>query len=113
MPTRSPAKKKTTSKRSPGKRKTVKKTVVKKAPKIKIIGKVVHYYDKIQVAIVKLASPLSVGDTVTFKRGDKEHTQRIGSMEMDHKAVQKAKRGQVIGVQVTQVIHDRAMVIPA
>ncbi len=113
MPTRTPAKKKTTSKRSPGKRIVAKKTMVKKAPKIKIIGKVVHYYDKIQVAIVKLATPMSVGDTVTFKRGNTEHTQRIGSMELDHKSIMKAKKGQIIGVEVTQVIHDRAMVIPA
>ena len=33
-----------------------------KAAKIKITGRVVHFYDRISVAIVELAAPLKVGD---------------------------------------------------
>ena len=38
--------------------------------KEKPIGKVIHYYDKISVAIVKLDKKFSVGKTVKFVKGD-------------------------------------------
>ncbi|KKR02784.1 MAG: hypothetical protein UT26_C0019G0001, partial [Microgenomates group bacterium GW2011_GWC1_39_12] len=38
--------------------------------KEKPIGKVIHFYDKINVAIVKLDKKLSVGEKVKFVKGD-------------------------------------------
>ncbi len=47
-----------------------KKAKKAKAANPKAIGKVVHYYDRIGVAIINLKSPLKVGDTVKMKRGE-------------------------------------------
>ena len=79
----------------------------------KNIGRTTHYYDRIGVAIVELAAPLHVGDAVTFKRGENEHTQAITSMQIDHTPVTSAKKGDVVGIQVTKEIHEGAEVLPA
>ena len=80
------------------------------ATKTKPIGKVVHYYDKIGVAIVDLAKPLKVGDTVLFQRGDLEFSQSIDSMEVEHAAVKKAKKGDVVGMKVDQPVKEGTLV---
>lgn len=112
MPLRSPVRAKRPTKRA-AKTRTMKKMSAKRAPKIKIIGKVVHYYDRIGVAIVELNSPLCLGDTVTFKRGEHQHTQQINSIQIDHTPVQKGKKGDVVGVQVSMPVYDKTFVIPA
>ncbi len=81
--------------------------------KMKITGRVIHFYDKICVAIVELAVPLKVGDTVMFKHGAQEWVQRINSMQVDHEAVKTAKKKQVVGVKVDRPIHDGSVVMPA
>ena len=74
------------------------------------IGKVVHFYDNISVAIIKLSKPLKVGDTVKFKRGDEEFEQKIQSMEDKHKKVKTAKKGDEIGVKVNQAAKEKTEV---
>jgi len=102
MPTRSPAR----PRRAPPKR-------TAKVPRVKIIGRVVHYYDHIGVAIVELASPLKLGDAVTFKRASDEHTEEVGSMQIDHAPVAKARKGDTVGIKVSQEVHEGAFVVPA
>lgn len=69
----------------------------------KAIGKVVHYYDKLGVAIIDLASGgLKVGDEVKFKRGDEEFSQKIESLQVDHQDVTEVKKGDSFGVKVNQ-----------
>lgn len=79
----------------------------------KSIGKVVHYYDKIGVAIVELTATLHVGDTVLFQRGEQEFTQEVGSLQIDHEGVKKAKKGQVVGLKVDEPVKEGALVLPA
>lgn len=67
-----------------------------------ILGKVIHFYDKISVAIVKLDGELKVGDTVKFKHGDQEFDQQIQSMEVDHKTIEVGKPGDEVGIKVDQ-----------
>jgi len=69
----------------------------------KLIGKVVHYYDKLGVAIVELESgEIKVGDELKFKRGDGEFTQKIDSLQVDHKMVELVKKGDSFGLKVDQ-----------
>ena len=76
----------------------------------KKIGEVVHFFDKILVAIVKLTAPLKTGTEVKFKHGDNEFNQTIDSMEMDHKQITTAKKGDEIGVKVNQLVKDKTEV---
>lgn len=101
------------------KKKPVKKPVVKKVakkvitkkvvakPKEKLIGKVLHYFDKIGVAVFDLKLPLAVGDTIRIEGGENTDFQQIiASMQINHQKVQKAKKGQDVGVKVKEPVRD-------
>jgi len=69
----------------------------------KPIGKVVHYYDKLGVAIVDLGSGgIEVGQEVKFKRGDGEFTQKVESLQVEHQSVDSVKKGDSFGLKVDQ-----------
>lgn len=76
----------------------------------KELGTVTHYYDKIGVAIIKLNDALSVGDAIKFVRGDDEFEEKIESMQVEHEDVQKAKKGDEVGVKVSQKAKEGALV---
>lgn len=76
----------------------------------KKIGKVTHYYDKAGVAIIELSAPVAVGDTLKFKRGEEEFEQAVSSMQIDHEAVEKAGKGDVVGLKVDQEIKEGTVV---
>ena len=95
--------------------KTTKATKTLKTPKVKlkIYGKVVHYYDKIGVAIVKLVSPVRVGDSVLLKHGDMEFTQAVTSLQIELKPVNTAKKGDVVGMKVDQPAKEGSLMVAA
>lgn len=67
----------------------------------KPIGKVVHFYDKLGVAIIDLFSGgLKVDDEIKFKHGEEEFDQKIESLQVDHKSVDSVKKGDSFGVKV-------------
>jgi len=65
-----------------------------------LVGKVIHYYDKIGVAVIKLEKSLKVGDNVKFVHGENEFTQSIESMQLEHVQVESGKKGQEVAVKV-------------
>ncbi len=72
----------------------------------KPIGKVVHYYDKAMVAIIELAAPLKVGQTIHFKGNTDDVTQGVKQMQLDHADIQEGAVGQQVGVKVDQKVRD-------
>ena len=72
----------------------------------KKIGTVTHIYGKIGVAILALVSELKVGDTVQFKGKKTDFTQTIDSIQINHEQVTKAKKGDDIGVKVSQEVDE-------
>lgn len=67
----------------------------------KPIGKVVHFYDKLGVAIIDLSSGgLKVGQEVKFKHGEEEFTQKVESLQVEHESVDSVKKGDSFGVKV-------------
>lgn len=69
----------------------------------KPIGKVVHYYDHLGVAIVDLAEGgLKVGDEIKFKRNEEEFSQKVESLQVEHQNVDSVKAGDSFGVKVAQ-----------
>jgi putative protease len=77
------------------------------------VGKVVHYYDKLGVAIIELQAPLAVGDTIKVKHGDAEFEQPVTSMQVEHQTVQSAKKGESVGVKVDQKAKEGSIVLKA
>ena len=76
--------------------------------KEKPIGKVVHWYDKLGVAVVKLNKALKVGSQVKVKRGDQEFTETITSMQLNHESVKAGKKGEEVAVKVSQPVREGA-----
>lgn len=75
------------------------------------IGKVTHYYDKIGVAVVELDASLAAGDRVKFTRGGEDlFEQEIDSMQIEHKKIKSAKKGDVIGLKTAQEAKEGAEV---
>lgn len=72
----------------------------------KLIGKVIHYYDKIMVAVVMLEDALRVGEAVRIVSGDgkQEFTKVITSMQIEHQSVKEGKRGDEVAFKVDQPV---------
>lgn len=75
-----------------------------------LVGKVIHYYDKIGVAVIKLEKSLKVGDKVNFVHGENSFEQTIESMQLEHAQVQSGKKGQEIAVKVDQEVKSGTLV---
>lgn len=73
----------------------------------KKIGEVTHYYEKIQVAIIKLIAPLKIGDSIKFKHADSEFTQTVQSLELEHAKIDSAKKGTEVGLKVDQPVKEK------
>ncbi len=72
----------------------------------KLIGKITHYYSKINVAIVKLSASLKIGDKIHLKGHGIDFEQTVSSMQIEHQNVEKAKKGEEIGLKVDQKIRE-------
>lgn len=74
----------------------------------KRIGFIEGYYTKIEVALIALEDDLAVGDTIHIKGHTTDFTQVIESMQIDRKDVEKAGKGDSIGIKVKDRVrpHD-------
>ncbi len=71
----------------------------------KEIGTIAHYYGKLSVGIIDLVAPLKVGDTIHIKGAHDNFSQRIESMQVEHKEVAEANQGDAVGIKVIQRVH--------
>ncbi len=71
-----------------------------------MIGKITHYFDKVGVAVIDLVGALSVGDTIRVVGNEVDFTQVIDSMEVEHQKIQKAKKGDSVGMKIIQKVKD-------
>jgi len=72
----------------------------------KLIGKVTHYFGKINVAIIELTDDLKIGDEIRIVGGETDFSQKIESMEVDRKKIDKAKPGDSVGLKVEERVRD-------
>ncbi len=70
------------------------------------VGRVSHYFSRINVAVIELKAPLAVGDRVLIKGLTTDLEQVVESMQIEHKDVQKAKAGQSIGLKVNDRVRE-------
>ena len=70
-----------------------------------LIGSVTHFFKGPSVAVVKVTEGVvAVGDEIHFVGHTTDFTERVTSMEVDHKKVERAAVGDEIAIQVV----DRA-----
>ena len=55
-----------------------------------LAGKVVHYYDKIGVAIIDLSAALKEGDKISIEKDNEAFEQQVSSMQAEHEKISSA-----------------------
>ena len=71
-----------------------------------LIGKVTHYFTKIGVAVIDLEAPLAVGNKISIEGATTNFIQTVKSMQIEHKEVKSAKKGDSIGLKVKDRVRN-------
>jgi len=75
-----------------------------------LAGKVTHYYKAIGVAAVEVTDFLEVGNTIHIKGHTTDFEQKIESMQIEHKSVERAEKGQLVGLKVKDYVREHDLV---
>lgn len=76
----------------------------------KRIGTVEDFYAKVSVAAFKLDDELALGDTIHIQGHTTNLTQKVASMQIDRKDVQRANPGDSVGIKVESRVRKGDMV---
>ena len=80
---------------------------IKNSKEGKLIGKISHYFSNIGVAVIDLTSALKTGDTIRIIGGeDTDFDQEVKSMQIEHDKIEKAKKGDSIGIKVSKKVRE-------
>lgn len=71
------------------------------------LGRITHYYPKIQVGIVKIEkAKLSLGDLIYIQGKKTRFKQRVASIEFNHRKVKSVGAGYEVGIQFGSQVRD-------
>lgn len=70
------------------------------------IGKIIHFYPKINVAVISLTDMLQAGDRILIEGKLTHVEQEVVSMQIEHVNIQKAEAGQSIGLKVEGIVRE-------
>ena len=73
------------------------------------VGKVIHYFSRIGVAAIELQEEIKAGDTVHFKGHTTDFSQEIQSMQISNQVVDKAGKGDKVGIKVKEKVREGDM----
>lgn len=76
----------------------------------KVAGKIVHFFPKINVAVVELAEEISKGQEISIKGPLTDFAQKADSMQIEHTSIEKGKKGQMIGLRVDKEVRKGDLV---
>jgi translation elongation factor EF-1alpha len=77
----------------------------KKEKKQKQIGEVTNYFDHVKAAAIRLKAGLKKGDTIHVTGGEIDFEQEVKGMQIDRKDVEKAKKGDEVGIIVKEKVR--------
>lgn len=69
----------------------------------KQIGKITHYFGKIGVGVIELSEELKVGESIRVVGGDRDFTQEVSSMQIEHENIEAAKKGEAVGLKLDEL----------
>jgi len=69
------------------------------------IGEISNFFEHVQVAALKLTAPLKIGDTIHIKGGEADFEQTVDSMQIDRQPIEKAKKGDEVGIKVNEKVR--------
>jgi len=78
----------------------------------KLVAEVTHWFDKISVAILKIADGMELkpGDKIKVVAGENEFEQAVSEIQLDRAPIEKATAGMEVGVKLDQKIREGAKV---
>jgi hypothetical protein len=71
-----------------------------------MIGRVIHSYPMIFVAVVIMEDSSAQGDRIHIRGPHDDVHQSVTSIEIEHVPIKEADRGQDIGIRVTERVHE-------
>ena len=72
------------------------------------VGIVIKFFSKPSVAAIELTKgDIKKGDQLHFKGAHTDFTEEVSSMEMDNKAIEVAKPGDMIGIKVKERVRPK------
>jgi len=71
----------------------------------KEIGRVTHYFSRIDVAGIKLTDTLCEGDTIHIVGHTTDFTQEVHSLELENEPITEGQPGQEIGLKVQERVR--------
>jgi len=72
----------------------------------KEIGQIIHFYNRISVAVLDLADTLSFGDKIHITGHTTDFIQKVNSMEIDHQKVESAGPEDEVALKVIEPVRD-------
>jgi putative protease len=70
------------------------------------VGKVEHYYPKVNAAAVRLTRKVRLGDKVHIVGHGDDFEEKVTSLQLDHKPIEEGQPGQSIGLWVKERVHE-------
>ena len=70
------------------------------------IGRIIHYYNHLNVATLRLNDNLKLGDRIHIFGHTTDFTQRVASMEINHRTVVWVKPGDDVAIKVIEPVHE-------
>jgi len=70
------------------------------------VGKITHFFPKINVAVVHASKEIRVGDKLLIEGRGKSFEQVVSSMQVEHKNIADAKAGQEFGMKMNQPVKE-------
>jgi putative protease len=70
------------------------------------IGRVTHYYNHLNVAVLRLTDGLKLGDMIHILGHVTDLNERIASMQVNHHAVVWVKPGEDVAVTVNEPVRE-------
>jgi translation elongation factor EF-Tu-like GTPase len=74
------------------------------------VGKVSHFFAKINVAVIEIKDTISVGDQIFIKGPTTDIEQTVDSMEIEHEKVKQATAGHSVGMKVKGRVRENDIV---
>ena len=72
-----------------------------------LVGNVTHYYGKAGAAVFKVKNgSLAIGDRIRVYGKHVDFEQTVETMEIDRKPIQKAAKGDEIGLGIRNKVHE-------
>ncbi len=75
-----------------------------------LVGKVEHFFHKINVAAIHLSGNLRVGDMIEIENDDETIRLQVSSMQIDKKNVEEGVVGDSVGIKVDKPVSSGSKV---